>query len=110
MEDMNCINLCGRATADPECKETTNGKSMAKFSVANNRRSGDGVNFFNILCFGKLADIVYQYVRKGMLLAITGRLEANPYVGQDGIKKVNYTIIGEFVRILDKVERGNEAV
>lgn len=87
---MNNINLIGRLTRDPENKIAGN-VELARFTLAVDRRfKKDGAptaDFFDCVCFGKLADLVNQYVFKGTKIAITGEAHINPYTAKDGTKR-----------------------
>lgn len=80
MNSLNMVQLVGNVTADPEIKETPSGQKVANFSIATNRKWTDAsgmkqedVEFHNIVIWGKLAEIVEQYVTKGKKLYLQGR-------------------------------------
>ncbi len=87
---MNNINLLGRLTRDPENKIAGN-VELARFTLAVDRRfKKDGAptaDFFDCVCFGKLADLVNKYVGKGTKIAISGEAHINPYTAKDGTKR-----------------------
>ena len=70
---INKINIAGRVGGDPEVAYFEGDKVVAKFSVAVNRTKEE-TNWFNIEVWGKSAEIAKEYVRKGSLVGITGRL------------------------------------
>jgi single-strand DNA-binding protein len=88
--DINRVILIGRLTRDPELRQTGTGTSYCRFSIANNRNyTANGerkeeVSFFNCVAWGKQAEIINQYTRKGKQVAIDGRLQQRSYQGQDG--------------------------
>lgn len=82
---MNKFIGCGRLTRDPEVRVTTGDKptTIARFSLAVNRkfkREGQpDADFFNCVSFGKQAEFVEKYIKKGSKVLISGRLENNNY-------------------------------
>ena len=98
---MNKVILVGRLARDPELRTTANGKSVATFSLAVDRRyKAEGqptADFFNIVAWGKQAETICQYLGKGRQIALTGRLQYRSYDAQDGtIKYVTEVILEEF--------------
>lgn len=87
---MNLTIMAGRLTADPDIKYTQDGKAIAKFSLAVNRRfkkEGEAdADFFNYVAFGKTAEFIGQYFHKGMKAVITGELRNNHYTDHQGVK------------------------
>ncbi|MCT8978284.1 single-stranded DNA-binding protein [Clostridium sp. CX1] len=87
---MNKIQLVGRLTADPELKFTSgNGTAVTKFTMAVNRPRLDKskpqeADFIPCVCFGKRAEAIANYVQKGHLFGVSGRLQINKYVDKDG--------------------------
>lgn len=98
---MNKVILVGRLTKDPELKTTTNGKSVATFSVAVDRRFKQDdqptADFFNIVSWGRQAEVITQYLGKGRQIALSGRLQSRSYTAQDGSKRyVTEVVLEEF--------------
>jgi len=87
----NTTSLIGRAGRDPETFTTKTGTAICKFSLATDSRtkspSGDwetSTDWHSIVCFGKLAEIVQQYVAKGTPVAVDGRISYREYTDKDG--------------------------
>lgn len=102
----NKVILIGRLTRDPEVRTTTTGLPVASFTLAVNRNyvSQSGVreaDFINCVCFRKLAEIVSQYVRKGQLISVDGRLQTRSYDAQDGSKRYVTEVICDNVVFLE---------
>ena len=102
----NKVILIGRLTRDPEIRTTTTGIPVASFTLAVNRNyvSQSGVreaDFINCVCFRKLAEIVSQYVRKGQLINVDGRLQTRSYDAQDGSKRYVTEVICDNVVFLE---------
>src|SRR3712207_8828023 len=77
---MNVISLMGRLTRDPEIKFGQSGKAYCRFSIAVNRPfSKDEADFINWVSFGKTAELIGEYFRKGKQIALVGRLQMNQY-------------------------------
>jgi len=108
----NKVILIGRLTKDPEIKVTTTGVSVGTFSLAVTRSfvSSNGekeTDFFNCVCFGKLAEIVGRYVKKGQLINVDGRIQNRTYDAQDGTKRYITEIVCENVVFLESSRSQN---
>lgn len=101
---MNKFYLIGNLTRDPELKTTTNGISVARFSLAVNRRyKKDGVqqvDYFNIVAWRQLADLCGRYLAKGRKVAIVGAIETRTYEAQDGSKRTAFDFVADEVEFL----------
>ena len=109
MLNLNRAMIIGNATRDVELRTTPNGKSVASFAVATNRRwtdaSGeqkDEVQYHEIVCWGKLAEICGQYLAKGRKAYVEGRMQTRSWEGQDGQKRSTTEIVAENVILLDR--------
>ena len=71
---INSVSLVGRAGADPEIKNFDSGASVTKFAIAVNRRKEEMPDWFNLEIWGNQAQIAFDYVKKGSLVGIVGRL------------------------------------
>ena len=99
---MNKVIIVGRLARDPELRTTNTGKSVATFSLAVDRRfKQEGqptADFFNIVAWGRQAEVICQYLGKGSQIALTGRLQSRSYDAQDGSKRyVTEVVLEEFV-------------
>ena len=96
---MNKVILMGRLTRDPEVRYTDGGVSIAKFSLAVDRRfkrdNGPTADFFNCTSFGKQAEFVEKYLRRGTKILLSGRIENNNYTNKDGEKVYSIQIVTE---------------
>ena len=89
---MNKHLIAGNVGKDPEIKVTNNGMKIANFTIAVNAYSKDketgeridSVDWFNVVAFGKLADLVENYVQKGKKLLIVGKVKTRTYQADDG--------------------------
>ncbi|KXA16556.1 single-strand binding family protein [Fusobacterium equinum] len=83
----------GRLTRDPEVKFGQSGKAYCRFSVAVNRPfSKDEADFINCVSFGKTAELIGEYFRKGHQIALVGRLQMNQYES-NGEKRTSYDVV-----------------
>lgn len=85
---MNRTFLCGRLTRDPEVRYGDNQKAVARFSLAVDRkfkREGDPTaDFFNCTAFGKTAEFVEEYLKKGTKMLVFGHIQNDNYTNKDG--------------------------
>ena len=103
----NSIRLIGNLGQNPEVKETTNGKKLAKFSVATNEsyrdENGKEVKetmWHNLTVWGKQADIAAKYLKKGSEVAIEGKLSNLNCTDKDGVKRYVTDIeVNEFIML-----------
>ncbi len=104
---VNSVVLIGRLTREPELRTTTTGKNVCSFSIAVTKKfkPSDGspdADFFNIVAWNKDADYVVNYLTKGRLVAVEGRLQARKYTASDGSNREVVEIIAESVQGLDR--------
>jgi single-strand DNA-binding protein len=103
---INKAIVVGNITRDPELKSLPNGSSVCTFSVATNRtwkdQSGqkqDAVDYHNIACFGKQAEVVAQWMKKGSQIYVEGRMTTRSWDDKDTGKKMYKTeVIAENIQ------------
>lgn len=113
--NLNKVQIIGNLTRDPELRTTTTGTNVTSFSVATSRRwkdkqSGEPreqTEFHNVVAWGRLSEIVSQYLHKGSKVYIEGRLQTRSWEDQTGTKKYRTEIIAENLIMLDS--RGSTA-
>ena len=99
---MNKVFLMGRLTRDPEVRHTQ-GESplaIARFSLAIDRkfRQAEGqpaADFINCIAFGRQGEFVEKYLRKGVKIALTGRIQTGSYTNKDGVKVFTTDVVAE---------------
>lgn len=112
MASLNKVLLMGRLTRDPEMRYTPSGQPVTSFSIATNRYSAgtDGerkefTDYHNIVAWniGKrnLAEQVAQFLHKGSLVYVEGRLQTRSWEGQDGQKRRATEVIANDVQFLE---------
>lgn len=104
---MNKVTLVGRLGQDPELKTSNSGNSFAKFSIATNDGFGDNkkTNWHNCTAFGKAAEIISQYIKKGNEIAVSGSIDYNSH--ED--KTYTSILVSDFTFLGNKVESPNES-
>ncbi len=104
----NRVILIGRLTRDPELRYTPSGTAVCKFNLAVQRKfNRDEADFIDIVAWRGLGENCANYLNKGSLVAIEGRLQIRSYEGQDGQKRKATEIIADEVRFLDKRGSGS---
>ena len=100
---MNRTVLVGRIVKDPDIKKTSSGKSVASFVLAVNQRfNRDKTDFINCVAWEKTADYLANYVKKGNLIAVEGRISTRNYDGSDGKKVYITEVVCESVQGLER--------
>jgi single-strand DNA-binding protein len=104
---INRIVLVGRMVADPELRYTPSGVATVKFCIAVNRSFANAqgereADFIDIVAWRQSAQFVADYMRKGRLVGVDGRLQIRSYVTQDGQKRKVTEVVAEHVRALDR--------
>lgn len=86
---LNNLSIAGRLTKDVELKKTKSGVAVCRFSIANDRTSGENktTDFFEVTAWRKTAEFITNYFRKGDLIIITGRIETYEYTDNDGVTR-----------------------
>ena len=108
MSGVNKVILVGNLGNDPEVKATNSGSTLANFSVATSERwTKDGerhekTEWHRVTAFGKLADIVGQYVTKGSKVYIEGKIQTRAWETDSGEKRYATEIIARDLQMLDK--------
>lgn len=114
--NLNRVYILGRVTADPEVRTTPSGERVSSFSVATNRvwtdKAGakkEATEFHNVVVWGRQADVAGQFLLKGSLVLIEGRLQTRSYQGKDGIQRKTTEIIGERLQLGPRPAGGQQS-
>jgi len=104
---LNNVTLTGRLAQDPELRYTPNGIAVASFTIAVDRpfAGQDGkrhVDFITCVAWRKTAESVANYLTKGRLVSLEGRLQIRSYEAQDGTKRRVAEVVAHSVTFLDK--------
>ncbi|MBS3994669.1 MAG: single-stranded DNA-binding protein [Alkaliphilus sp.] len=108
---MNQVILIGRLARDPELRFTAgSGKAVATFTIAVDRGFGKDkeADFFRIVVWDKLGENCANYLAKGSLVAVQGRLQTNNYETQSGEKRYSVEVVANVVQFLDKRNKNDE--
>ena len=109
---MNRVMLIGRLTAKPELRYTASNVPFTRFSLAVNRTFSNGngereTDFLNIIVWRKQAENVCNYLNKGSLVSIEGRIQTGSYDDKDGNKRYTTDIVADSVQFLESKGQSN---
>lgn len=114
-KSINQVILMGNLTRDPELRTTTTGQNVCSFSLAVNRswqgsdgQTQDAVDYFDVTAWGKLGELVNQYMRKGRKCLVMGRLSQRSWE-QEGQKRSKVEVVANDVTFLDGGNGGEGA-
>ncbi len=109
MVSVNKMMIIGNLGSEPEMRYTPGGRPVTSFRVATNWRytTADGerreeTEWFSVVSWGRLAEQCNQYLTKGRLVFVEGRLRMRTWEGQDGQKRSQNEIVAERVKFLDR--------
>src|SRR5579872_5348712 len=104
---VNKVILVGRLGRDPETRYTGGGQAVANFSIATDEsykdRNGEKqkrTEWHKIVVWGKQAEIAQQYLKKGSLLFIEGRIQSREWQDKEGQKRTSFEIVASNFRML----------
>ena len=110
---MNHLMIIGNVTRDSELRTTPNGVNVCSFSVAVNERRGKNkeqqATFFRVTAWNKLAETCGNYVKKGMKIAVSGRVEISTYQTQKGEQRSELAVQADEVEFLTRVDNNGGA-
>jgi single-strand DNA-binding protein len=106
---VNKAIILGNLGNDPECKSTSNGSMLANFSVAtseswldkNTNQKQERTEWHRVTAFGKLAEIIQQYVKKGSKVYIEGQIRTRKWKADDGSDRYSTEIVANELQMLD---------
>jgi single-strand DNA-binding protein len=106
---MNRTVLVGRLTKDPDLRYTPNGVPVATFTLAVNRpfSKEKESDFINCVVWKKAAENVANFLKKGSLAGVDGRIQTRNYEGQDGKRVYVTEVLAESVQFLDSKNKDN---
>ena len=111
---MNKVLLIGRLTRDVELRKTQSGMSFARFTLAVNRRfksndpQGQDADFISCVAWDKRAEVMYQYLGKGSLVGIEGRIQTGSYE-RDGQRVYTTDVVVENFDFLESRQQRQQA-
>lgn len=102
---INSVSLTGRLTRDPELRKTQKGTSVTTFTLAVNRipnsQGQQEADFISCVVWGKTADVAAQYLNKGSLIGIEGRIQTRSYDSQQGHRVYITEVVTETLSFLE---------
>jgi single-strand DNA-binding protein len=105
---LNRVILIGRLATDPELKYTPSGVAVTSFRIAVDRRMAPNeagekeTDFIDIVAWRQSAEFAANYLNKGRLVAVDGRLQIRNWVAQDGTKRRTAEVVAQDLRSLDR--------
>ncbi len=116
MNSLNKAQIIGNLTRDPELRKTKNGQSVCTVGVATNRSWTDSsgqkheeAEFHSVVCWGRLAEIVAEYLHKGSKVFFEGRLRTRSWEDDAGMKHFRTEIIADDMIILGPRKDGESS-
>lgn len=113
MSGVNKAIIIGNVGRDPEVRYTQGGDPVANFSVATTEKwkDHDGepqerTEWHNVVFFGRLAEVVGEYVKKGKQVYVEGKLQTDKYTDKEGVEKYSTKIVGLNLQLLGKKDDG----
>jgi single-strand DNA-binding protein len=99
---MNNVNLIGRLTKDPEVRKLDEGRTICTFTLAvdDTFSKDDRTDFIRVTVFGSQGDLCERYLRKGFLAGVSGRIHADQYTDQEGIRRYPVDVTADHVQFL----------
>lgn len=110
--NLNKVFLIGRLTRDPEIKNLPSGTKVCQIGLATDRfftnkegKKQQETEFHNVVLFGRLAEIASQYLKKGSLVYVEGRLRTRSWENGNGNKKMKTEIIAERIQLGPRTQK-----
>lgn len=108
MPNLNKVMLMGNLTRDPELRYLQSGSAVCSFGMAINRKwkspageQKEEVCFVDVTFFGRLAEVISEFMKKGRPIYVEGRLKLDSWTGKDGQKRTKLNVVGENMQFLD---------
>ncbi len=104
--NLNKVLIAGNLTRDPELRQTPGGQAVCSFSIATNRFYKDAsgqrqqqAEFHNVVAWGRQAEIINQYLKRGSILLVEGRLQTRNWQDQQGVKHYRTEIVADQIQL-----------
>jgi single-strand DNA-binding protein len=101
MGGLNRSILAGRLVADPEVRYTQNELAVTNFCLAINRNGNENADFIDCVAWGGLAKVCGEYLKKGRMVAVEGRIQIRSYKNKKGEKRSSTEVIVDNMQMLD---------
>lgn len=108
MASLNKVILIGRLTHDPELRYTPSGQPVANFSLAVSRKMSktEETDFIPVVAWRRLAEICNEFLHKGKLVAVEGRLQVRSYEDKEGRRQRAFEVVADEMQMLDRSPGG----
>ena len=106
---LNQIVLTGNLGQDPEIFFTSEGNSIAKFSLAFKTSKNKSTSWLKVVCFGRLAELAEKHLHQGARVGVIGTLDENKWETDEGVKKSSYQINCNSLEFIKTDGRGFES-
>ena len=107
MASLNKVFVIGNLTKDPEQRSFPDGSAVSNITIACNEKYKDkqgevkeAVEFVNVVFFGKLAEIAGQYLNKGSLVHVEGKMKTEKYTDKNGVDRWSTKVVGNAMQML----------
>lgn len=104
--NLNSVTLIGHVTQDPVSRQLENKRMLTKFTIATNFKSGkdkkDSVEYHPVVTFGRLAEVCKEYLHKGRLVYIQGRIHTSKWEDDKNVMHAATEVIANQMLLLDK--------
>ncbi|OGN08478.1 MAG: hypothetical protein A2750_02055 [Candidatus Yanofskybacteria bacterium RIFCSPHIGHO2_01_FULL_45_42] len=103
--NLNKVYLIGRLTQDPETRAIPSGQTVTTLRMATNRVWNDNgqkkevAEYHTIVAWGRIGEIASQYLRRGGLLMVEGRIQTRSWTGQDNVKRYMTEVVAESLQL-----------
>jgi len=116
MASLNQCNFIGRVARDPETRYSSSGDAITNITLAvddsyknKEREKVDRCEWVNITFYRKLAEIASEYLKKGSLIYVSGKIETRKYTDKNGVEKYTTSIIANSMKMLGSRQGGAES-
>lgn len=109
MASYNKVTLMGNLTRDPDLRYTPQGTPVGQFGLAMNRKRGETeeTTFVEVVLWSKQAETCHQFLKKGRLVLVEGRLQQDRWQTEDGSSRSRLVVVGERVQFLPNGNGGS---
>ncbi|OGN28229.1 MAG: hypothetical protein A2758_03110 [Candidatus Zambryskibacteria bacterium RIFCSPHIGHO2_01_FULL_49_18] len=103
--NLNKVFLIGRLTQDPEARQTPSGQNVTNINMATNRVWNDAsgrkeaTEYHRVIAWGRLGEIANNYLKKGGMVYIEGRMQTRQWTGKDGQKRYTTEVVAENLQL-----------
>jgi single-strand DNA-binding protein len=106
---VNRVILVGHLGRDPEVRSTKDGKTVTNFSVATSEgaKGKETTTWHRVIAWDRLGDLCGQYLKKGRLVYVDGRISQREYQGKDGTQRTAFEIVANNIQFLGGNTNGN---